>query len=306
MAVLIFLSFVLTSVQSVLWTKSDWLVSSVLPSVIVDLTNDERGNLGTLSRNSVLDEAAQLKAEHMAQYEYFSHYSPDGVSPWHWFDQVSYSFVHAGENLAVHFTDSDEVVSAWMDSPGHRANILNGNFTEIGVGTAKGTYNGTDTIFVVQLFGTPAAPVSQTVAVQVDTATAQDTIESVLGAEAQTDIVEKKEPTYAVLEAFAKYHEGEEEIVVETSTITTSQPDAVPVTPQETTVVERTLTQPGNVLQIAYGVLSLFVIVLLLLSIAVEWRKQHPIQIVYGLGLLASMVALSYIHITLTGVGVII
>jgi len=79
MAVLIFLSFVLTSVQSVLWTKSDWLVSSVLPSVIVDLTNDERGNLGTLSRNSVLDEAAQLKAEHMAQYEYFSHYSPDGV-----------------------------------------------------------------------------------------------------------------------------------------------------------------------------------------------------------------------------------
>jgi hypothetical protein len=64
--------------------------------------------------------------------------------------------VHAGENLAIHFTDSSDVVGAWMDSPTHRANIMNGNYTEIGVGTAEGTYEGFKTMYVVQLFGTPA------------------------------------------------------------------------------------------------------------------------------------------------------
>ena len=48
-----------------------------------------------------------------------------------------------------------DVVDAWMKSPTHRANIMNGNYTEIGVGTAKGTYKGTPTVFVVQFFGTP-------------------------------------------------------------------------------------------------------------------------------------------------------
>ncbi|MBX2866788.1 CAP domain-containing protein [Candidatus Kaiserbacteria bacterium] len=314
MAVLVFISFALTSVQSVLWTKSDWLVGSVLPSVIVELTNDERSNVGSLSRNAVLDRAAQLKAEHMAAHEYFSHYSPDGVSPWHWFDQVGYSFVHAGENLAIHFMDSDDVVDAWMDSPGHRANILNEDFTEIGVGTAKGSYNGVETLFVVQLFGAPAAPVSQTVAVQTDTATAQDSVAPILGADASTEI--ERESTYAVLDAFAQYHEGTEEEVQEPvipELITTSNPLAEPaiVEPQmaasdEAGVVAQTLTQPGNVLQILYGVLSLFVIMLLMLSIVIEWRKQNPIQIAYGAGLLAAMGALFYIHVSLTGTGIIV
>jgi hypothetical protein len=91
----------------------------------------------------------------MAANEYFAHYSPDGVSPWHWFNRAGYVYAHAGENLAIHFTDSTEVVEAWMKSPAHRANIVDSKYTEIGVGTAKGTYEGYDTVFVVQLFGTP-------------------------------------------------------------------------------------------------------------------------------------------------------
>jgi len=94
----------------------------------------------------------------MASNEYFSHFSPDGVSPWHWFDEAGYVYAHAGENLAIHFTDSSEVVDAWMDSPTHRENIVNGIYTEIGVGTAKGKFDGYDTVYVVQLFGTPAVP----------------------------------------------------------------------------------------------------------------------------------------------------
>ena len=161
MAVLVLLSFVATNLQALLWQSSDWLVGTILPAVVVDLTNEERADEAAvpLVRNSLLDEAARLKAEHMAKNSYFAHHSPDGVSPWYWFERVGYTYAHAGENLAIHFTDSSAVVEAWMQSPTHRANIVNNNYTEIGVGTAKGTYDGFSTVFVVQLFGTPAAPV---------------------------------------------------------------------------------------------------------------------------------------------------
>ncbi len=156
---LVVVSFVAASAQSLLWTNFEWMVSAVLPAVIVEETNSERtsGSARTLRRNELLDRAATLKAEHMAQNGYFAHYSPDGVSPWHWFNQAGYAFVHAGENLAVHFSDSEEIVDAWMQSPSHRANIMNAQFSEIGIGVARGEFEGSETIFVVQLFGTPAA-----------------------------------------------------------------------------------------------------------------------------------------------------
>lgn len=159
MAVLVLLSFLATNAQSILWLQSSWLVSTILPAVVVDLTNTERAkeSLVPLRRSLVLDEAARLKAEHMAQNEYFAHYSPTGVSPWYWFAQVDYNFVHAGENLAIHFSDTGELVDAWMNSPTHRDNIMKAQYREIGVGTAEGTYDGYPTVYVVQLFGTPAA-----------------------------------------------------------------------------------------------------------------------------------------------------
>ena len=175
MSLLVLITFAFTNLQALLWMNSSWLVSTVLPGVVVELTNDNRdkGALGQLSRNATLDRAAQLKAEHMAENSYFAHFAPDGTSPWHWFDEAGYNYMHAGENLAVHFTDSDEVVEAWMQSPTHRENILNGNYTEIGVGTAKGQYQGYPTVFVVQLFGTPAVPVGS---LALDTPTAEETL----------------------------------------------------------------------------------------------------------------------------------
>jgi hypothetical protein len=158
MAFLVMLTFIGANLHALLWQQSTWLVSTVLPAVVVNLTNAEREDINApeLRRNTVLDQAAQLKAEHMAKNEYFSHYSPDGVSPWYWFSEAGYVYAHAGENLAIHFTDSSEVVEAWMKSPTHRANIVNANYTEIGVGTAKGSYEGYNTVYVVQLFGAPA------------------------------------------------------------------------------------------------------------------------------------------------------
>lgn len=132
--------------------------AEVYPKIIVEYTNKDRATAGLspLSVNTILEEAAELKVEDMVNNSYFAHTSPAGINPWHWFKQAGYSFVYAGENLAVNFTDSVAVENAWIASPSHRANIMNPNFTEIGVATAKGYYQGAPTTFVVQLFGSPA------------------------------------------------------------------------------------------------------------------------------------------------------
>ena len=139
---------------------TDHILSAILPSTVVELTNTERGRaeLPELSRCPVLDEAARLKAEHMIEEQYFAHFSPkDNISPWHWFRKVGYEYAHAGENLAIYFNNSKEVVEAWMESPLHRDNILKERYTEIGVAALEGVYEGHQTIYVVQLFGTPAS-----------------------------------------------------------------------------------------------------------------------------------------------------
>jgi len=124
---------------------------------IIRLTNVERNNVGlkSLTENSSLDTAAGLKAADMFAKNYWAHYAPDGTSPWYFFNLVGYQYSTAGENLARDFATSSGVVAAWMASPGHKANILNENFTEIGVAVANGNLLGEDTTLVVQLFGRP-------------------------------------------------------------------------------------------------------------------------------------------------------
>ncbi|MFN3188580.1 MAG: CAP domain-containing protein [Candidatus Paceibacteria bacterium] len=158
MSFLVILSFMMTNLLALLWQSSDWLVGAVLPGVVATLTNAEREKyaVAPLSRSATLDAAAKMKAEHMAAEEYFAHDSPGGITPWYWFERAGYVYAHAGENLAIHFQDSDEVVKAWMNSPTHKANVIGAQYTEIGIGTAKGKYRGHPTVFVVQLFGTPA------------------------------------------------------------------------------------------------------------------------------------------------------
>jgi hypothetical protein len=91
----------------------------------------------------------------MATQSYYAHVSPDGKTPLDWLKAAGYNYLNAGENLVIDRDTSKEAVTAWMNSPEHRENILRPQFTEIGVGVAKGKYDGLDTIFVVQEFGTP-------------------------------------------------------------------------------------------------------------------------------------------------------
>lgn len=139
------------------------LASNISNETIVSLANSARvaGGLSELTTSSLLSKAAQNKANDMLAKQYFSHNTPDGATPWSFIKAVGYSYTTAGENLAIDFTDADSVQSAWMNSPGHRANIMNKNFTQVGIGIVSGTFDNHPTTIVVQMFGNPLnAPVT--------------------------------------------------------------------------------------------------------------------------------------------------
>lgn len=132
--------------------------AAVIQLQVIALTNAERlqNNVGVLTENPLLDAAAKAKAQDMAANGYFAHVGPDGKKPWAWITEAGYTYRYAGENLAVRFNDSQEVVNAWMNSPTHRANIVKGVYREIGVATAQGLYEGQPATYIVQYFGTQA------------------------------------------------------------------------------------------------------------------------------------------------------
>jgi len=129
--------------------------SAIVKTTLIELLNQERKSLGlqSLKENTVLDNAAILKAQDILEKDYFSHQSPEGVSPWHWFKIAGYNYKIAGENLAIGFLDSSEVNQSWMDSPLHRANLLNANYKDVGIAVLTGDFQGNETTVVVQLFG---------------------------------------------------------------------------------------------------------------------------------------------------------
>lgn len=133
--------------------------ANILPGVVISLTNQNREvyQVPVLKSNELLTHAAQLKAEDMVARGYFSHQGPEGETPWTWLEKIGYDYISAGENLAVNFTESEDMVSAWMNSESHKQNIISGRFTEIGIGIAKGLYEGREAIFVVQFFGKPSS-----------------------------------------------------------------------------------------------------------------------------------------------------
>lgn len=117
--------------------------------------NREANGLPPLNLNPELTHAAQLKAKDMFAKDYWAHVSPDGTTPWVFIKNAGYNYLYAGENLARGFTTSSDVVTAWMNSPEHRANLLSPNYTDVGFAVATGTLTGSDTTLVVQEFGSP-------------------------------------------------------------------------------------------------------------------------------------------------------
>lgn len=151
---LLVLTFVLPSFQqqypSVLGVSYNITTADLLI-----LTNQKRAEAGLppLSLSQELSQAAAAKGSNMFQLNYWAHIAPDGTTPWYFIRNAGYEYEYAGENLARGFTTSSEVVDAWMASPTHRQNILSPNYKEIGFAVSSGMLTGTDTVLVVQQFG---------------------------------------------------------------------------------------------------------------------------------------------------------
>ncbi len=130
--------------------------SVIPPQTIIELTNNERLKLGLnpLKLNEELTQAAQAKAVDMFAKSYWAHNAPDGTEPWSFILKAGYSYLHAGENLARDFNSPDAVVTAWMNSPSHKANLISPKYQDIGVAVMDGKINGVETTLVVQMFGT--------------------------------------------------------------------------------------------------------------------------------------------------------
>jgi hypothetical protein len=138
--------------------------SNITASEVVQKTNQERATQGlpALQTNDQLNQAALAKAQYMFTQQFWAHVAPDGTQPWKFFRDANYKYSVAGENLARDFSNTGEVMSAWMASPTHRKNILESRYQDIGVAVLDGDLMGNQTTLVVQMFGTPSTVVPST------------------------------------------------------------------------------------------------------------------------------------------------
>jgi uncharacterized protein YkwD len=125
---------------------------------IIFHTNQSRASagLGYLAQNDTLTRSAESKLQDMFKNQYFEHVSPNGESVSDGAKRYGYDFIVVGENLAMGvFGGDDQVVLAWMASPGHKKNILDKRFMDVGVAVGLGVYQGRRQWIVVQQFGKP-------------------------------------------------------------------------------------------------------------------------------------------------------
>ncbi len=246
--------------------------AAVYAGMVVAYTNDDRQAVGKTAfvPNDLLTQAAQLKANDMAEKGYFAHNSPDGKKPWYWIEKAGYVYKYAGENLAIDFIDSKDVTDAWMSSPGHKANILNSDFKEIGVATAVGMYQGRETTFVVQMFGAPAEK-----QVQVAKATPKTEVRSTPTAQAAS---------IAIPEAIEKRVEG-------------AYTDNI-------SIIEEIVSSPKRSLIGLYSLLIALIASLMLIGALIEFKRHHKGIWLAG-GILISVSALFIILVLRYGQGVV-
>lgn len=236
---------------SVLNPANNNYIAAVLPAVLDDLSNQNRQNqhLAILTVNPLLNKVAELKAQDMATKGYFAHVSPEGKAPWYWFNLVGYKYEYAGENLAVDFTDSQDVTSAWMNSPTHRANIIKNAYTEMGTGIASGMFEGRQTIFVAQVYGRPASAVVVNESTKVVKNVPLASTTKVLGASTEevTTDVENVEPT------------------------------------SNSNIFDKYITSPRHVANLIFIILGVLVALALFAKLFIRMDKRHPMLITNGL-----------------------
>lgn len=267
------------------------LTSLVLSGVLVDFANNDRAekNFNNLTINPVLQRAAQLKANDMAEKGYFAHTSPDGKTPWYWFRQAGYDFNYAGENLAVNFNESVDVNQAWMNSPGHRANILNDKFTEIGIATAEGLYQGKPTTFVVQLFGTPKASVVRKNVVEPKKAPASSFV-------TESKPIEAKVLSESI--SIEDTRKGGSDLYIafeNTDKTEISQPKGAAKV-SYSSFLDRVVSSPRKSLSVFYIIISAVLLISLISLFFTERKREHYKMMLLSLALIVLMFGILYFY----------
>ncbi len=268
----------------------------IVARVLIDLTNQNRStsNLSALVYSPTLEKASQMKAGDMAANGYFAHNSPAGLTPWHWLEKAGYNYRYAGENLAVNFTNSEDVSNGWMNSPTHRANILSPDYKEIGISMASGMYQNNNTIFVVQMFGAPAI--------------VEKTPESIIE---NKEVVTQKPIVKKEVEV--KENKAEDVVIVPVpdASLLISDTDtavnfeqAAEVRGESTTSlpadgyageVDKIIFNSSKYASIALTVIFIIVFSALCVTIFIEIEKQHPRHIIYGVSTLIIVTVSIYI-----------
>ena len=282
----VFVLIVALAVEGFFWVSTTQLITRsrlfgvIVVNALIDGTNQNRtaNNESALRVSPLLTAAAQQKANDMAASGYFAHTSPSGLTPWYWFEKVGYQFNYAGENLAVDFSDSQDVTNAWMNSPEHRANILDSDFTEIGMATAQGTYDGHPAVFVVELFGTPAS------GGPVETLAAATT--------KPKPVIVTSTPTFVAVKAVSTSLASASSSATSSVLAAVAQTN-VPVTvgslAKQNNPIQSTVSNPRQIIDYVYLVIIALFALALILNIFIHIRIQHP-QLILG-GMVVILVA---------------
>ncbi|RLC38035.1 hypothetical protein DRH27_03255 [Candidatus Falkowbacteria bacterium] len=222
-------------------------LSEVITSKIFLLINHDRSsdNLPRLEINPVLSASALAKAEDMLAKDYFAHYTPDGLKPWDFINRDLYPYTLVGENLAINFTTADSAHNALMNSESHKKNILNSNYSEVGIAVVNGMLDNKNTNVLVELFATKGIAKLAVSGVKQETETAVPEVETpkiavsednvaTLGEESEAqEVLSKVENNHEPIEEEAQYGNpltgeiAEKEEVAEDSIITEEEKSLV-------------------------------------------------------------------------------
>ena len=227
--------------------------SSITISEVVSATNQQRAaaGLSTLSYNEKLADAARRKAANMFEENYWAHNSPSGKSPWVWFNDAGYKYTFAGENLAKDFGDTSRMMDAWMNSPTHKDNIINPKYQEIGIAVVPGTIQGSETMLIVQLFGTSSG--------------------------SGGSVPEKTAVAPTPVPTVAPIIQTPEIAVIETEPVKSPEPAVISATPEEVAAVKQVTAPAVSEFKVkkymSLGMTALFILVLVIDLIIAESKS---------------------------------
>lgn len=162
---------------------------------IIDLVNEAREEAGLVNvkENKQLRLSAMEKAQHMKDNNYFDHVSPQGLQPWYFAQKQDYNYKAFGENLAEGYFSAVSVHDGWMNSPGHRDNILSEKFKEIGVAILEFQQDGRSSFLIVQHFGSQLTPADLIVEIICDKSSKENCEEIEDEEEKVEDLIEEQE-----------------------------------------------------------------------------------------------------------------